>query len=365
MSEVEVLNRLQTLEGEFKLIKGQLRQSMIDVREFLQGLKVPADVSKGKEPDKLKIDLDTDSSGSPSEGMAGAEPAPSGEEGSPSLPEFGEEEPLPPMDDLMGDQSPSSGDDDSGGGGSGDSGGSGGEGDSTESGPGQPQDELLGSEPGLGPEPGLPPLDDMPGMGDDDFKPGGQQPWQDLPRQEMTPGPFDEEEAAEQPTQGEEWRGELPQDTEVNKMKEDAVQAVAKVNLLANLIRWVSVAKRDVGMEQMPVFLDTYAIGGPFSPELKDGILRLAEVVEERSVEADNADAWSRLILELHGILTGGGEPLVPSTSFLHTEAESHQEGPTEANEPVRLKLVLPTGSDGQQKEFSITLTPDASSEVS
>ncbi|MCX5998266.1 MAG: hypothetical protein NTU41_01385 [Chloroflexi bacterium] len=39
---MELDKAVEALEGEFKLIKGQLKQTMVDVRDFLQAVKLPA-----------------------------------------------------------------------------------------------------------------------------------------------------------------------------------------------------------------------------------------------------------------------------------------------------------------------------------
>jgi len=160
---------------------------------------------------------------------------------------------------------------------------------------------------------------------------------------------------------------------ETKNMRDEAetMTSMSQVNLLANLIRWVALAKRDVGTDQLAVFLETYAICGQLPPELKTSILRLAEVIDARSIDEDRADTWSRLLLELHGILTGGGTPPRPPESLWQVNEEideqaeaSSTETEKREEEQVKLRLVLPTGSDGAEKEFNITLTPHAAGEI-
>ena len=129
---------------------------------------------------------------------------------------------------------------------------------------------------------------------------------------------------------------------------EEATQSISQVNLLASLIRWVSVARREIGIEQLPVFLDTYAISGNLPPEVEGAIMRLAEVVETQPVEwvdVDRAEAWSRLILGLQGILTGDA-PVRPRGSSL--------KGGKAENEPVESTTFNPSGDNGHDMEPSV-----------
>ncbi|MFH1003279.1 MAG: hypothetical protein V1780_03965, partial [Chloroflexota bacterium] len=50
-----------------------------------------------------------------------------------------------------------------------------------------------------------------------------------------------------------------------------------QVNMLANLVRWVALARREIGNEQLPTFLDVYSFSENLSPELREIILGLAE----------------------------------------------------------------------------------------
>jgi len=206
----------------------------------------------------------------------------------------------------------------------------------------------------------------------------------------------------------------------------------SQVNLLADLLRWVSVATREIGSEQLPTFLDVYGttgnlsletreiimrfadvvaqqpaftfadgvrgyimteqlatflevIGrdGRLSSEVKEGILRFASNMVAQPSERSIADIWSRLLLELHGILNGGGklpqalgivqamEELAAEADEAEIDADGAEESPDmendEAAKPeektVTLKLVLPVG--GVEKEFgienlSINMTPES-----
>ncbi len=151
--------------------------------------------------------------------------------------------------------------------------------------------------------------------------------------------------------------------------------------------------------EQLATFLEMHSASGRLSPEVKEGVLRFIGTMASRpdesneadmtpqSAERNVADVWSRLILELHGILSGGGTPLqllVPFQDGAENEAggesevkEYSIEGPVRLekdelvppkedksgrlgeDKPVILKLVLPT-TGGVEKEFSINLTTEA-----
>jgi hypothetical protein len=308
---MELDKKVQDLEQDFKLMRGQLNQTLVDVRDFLHGINLP--------PPKEDMDM------------------PPIEEEFTVSDEIHSEQP----GDLSGPPQP-----------------------------GESVPPLSQEEPGLAlPQQGSSPL--MQG-GERDDAPVGQPslpssstagdepafPWAGQCLKEEQP---EDEEYAHDLHQG-----PVHERKEERKMQEEAdmVQCTSQVNLLANLIRWVSAAKKEVSVERLPIFLETYAISGHLSDELKRSILHLAGVVGEESAGQDGADAWSRLILELHGILTGGGAPLRPSATFWQgyvdeEQPEDHSHGGSaEPNRAVRLKLVLPTG-DGQEREFSTTLIPD------
>jgi len=154
------------------------------------------------------------------------------------------------------------------------------------------------------------------------------------------------------------------------RLRQGPVSATPQPNLLANLIRWVASAKREIDDEQLVTFLEVYGISGGLSPELKDVILHMAEITEQQSVDAGKADVWSRLILELHGILSGGNTALYPVKPFWKDEGmglpsdevggmEAEAEGAAgEKEDSLQMKLVL-TDNKGKDREFSINLNPD------
>jgi len=163
---------------------------------------------------------------------------------------------------------------------------------------------------------------------------------------------------------------ELPfeeeQQIEYEKISSELSKSVPKVNLLANLVSWVSLAKKEIGDEQLSTFLEVYGISGNLSPELKDVILHLAEITTEKPGDGNMAEVWSNSMLSLHGILTGGDAPLNPVRPHwneIDEELEPEENEVIEIQEepeepPVKLKLVFPNG-DGKGKEYCIDLTPE------
>ena len=143
-----------------------------------------------------------------------------------------------------------------------------------------------------------------------------------------------------------------------------------QVNLLANLIRWVANAKKEIGSEQLPTFLEVYGIAGNLSLELKEVILHLVEITSEQSAEANAADIWSRLTLELHGILVEGGlslQPVKPLWTEDEKEVELNESGTEEEQskyKPLKLKVVYPQ-ADGSEQEFTIDLNSEFGGERS
>lgn len=202
---------------------------------------------------------------------------------------------------------------------------------------------------------------------------------------------------------------------------EETCTSVSQVNLLANLVRWAAVARQEIGMEQLPVFLDLYAVSGnlsaetrelilhlaqisadpgtegktidrnrllneqigifmeisgltgPVSAELKENLKRLTELLIKQSFATNKSSIWSQLLLELHGILVGQGTNMRPlmGTDVKEeewAEANSSQEvpppEPVEAAaeetapkkktvKPAKLRLVFPV-NDGSEQELDL-----------
>jgi len=333
-------DRVKVLEGEFKLIKGEMRQTLSSVRDFLLDIKLP---STQEEPGLTQETeaITTPETTQDSEENDGAENGGGdrGSEGS-GLDGFGPEGmPQDQMPDIPGmDQVP----------------------DSNTA--GEPAAEAPAAE-------ALPPLDldtpdeqpmssgDIPGSRPQ-FKNEDEEAEETAEKEDQQPGTAEEEE----------------EDTVSQDNNEMNRSSVPQVNLLANLIRWVANAKKEIGVSQLPVFLNVYATTGKLSPEMKEIILHLAEVATnpslaedtqengqiigeqlklcmeinrasaqlpddiklkiqrltelllQQSIQYNKADVWSSLLVDLHGILSGGGAPLRSIQSFApiqFTDAES------------------------------------------
>jgi hypothetical protein len=167
---------------------------------------------------------------------------------------------------------------------------------------------------------------------------------------------------------------ELPleevQPMEYSQPVSEEARGIPKVNMLANLINWVAKARQEIGIEQLPALLEVYGTSGHLSPEMKDIILHLAEIVKDYSEVANEPEIWSQSILSLHGVLTGGDAPLnpvIPSWVDISDEAEASSdeeiiEVDKNKDKQAKLKLVFP-GGNGKSKEFCINLTPEENSD--
>jgi hypothetical protein len=159
---------------------------------------------------------------------------------------------------------------------------------------------------------------------------------------------------------------EEEQPMELERTTADANQGTPKVNMLANLINWVARAKREIGDDLLPTFLDVYGVSGHLSLELKEVILHLAERTKEKTEPCTDAEVWSQAMLSLHGILTGGDAPLNPTIPYWK-EAFTGEAADTDdeiievdkQDKPVKLKFVFPGGNgNGKGREYCLDLTP-------
>ena len=151
---------------------------------------------------------------------------------------------------------------------------------------------------------------------------------------------------------------------ELEKTTADINQGTPKVNMLANLINWVAKAKKEIGDEMLPTFLEVYGVSGHLSLELKEVILNLAERTKEKTEPCTDAEVWSQAMLSLHGILTGGDAPLNPAIPSWEgsmggeDQDEEIIEVDKQQDKPVKLKFVFP-GGNGKEKEYCLDLTPE------
>jgi hypothetical protein len=338
---------IETLEEELKLMKGEVKQSLASVRDYLLNMELPssefstilaalgsADTQKVIMQGSLTTEKDASSGEPQQEEIEEAAEEPEEEE---AAEELEDEEPLepeselsPPEDELLGQDEPFGAESET-----------------------LPEDELVGSEEPFGTESEMLPEDEMVGQ-DEGLEPeevfsadeADEQGQLLMPETEL---PIEEEHQMEH-----------------EKINAELLQSTPKVNMVTNLINWVAKAKKEIGCEQMSTFLEVYGISGHLSPELKEVILHLADIASEQPQDTNIADVWSQSMLSLHGILTGGNAPLYPvKPSWSDGEGElqvDEDEVPEEVVDksedmPVKLKLVFPNG-DGKGKEFCIDLNP-------
>jgi hypothetical protein len=319
--------RLETMEEELKLLKGELKQSLASVRDYLLNMELPSS--------EFSTILEALGNG---EGqnmtMSGTLSAPAEtkppEETQQEIIETESDE-IPPDDNLIDvEESP---DEDS----------------HTPA-----EDSLVSEEESSQKEPAFtedeadediqPDEDVQPG---EDINPEIPDESDDVLESELGLGPDDS------------------RSMEYDGIPADASLVTPKVNMLANLISWVAKAKKEIGYDQLATFLEVYGISGHLSSELKEVILDLAEITAEKPEVVSNPEVWSQAMLSLHGILTGGDAPLHPVVPFsvetseeelLDEDESTEEEEPKE--QPLKLKLVFPNG-DGKSKEFCINLTPE------
>ena len=341
---MEDTKKLDTLEEELKLMKGELKQSIASVRDYLLNMELPSSEfatvlaalgGDGEQKITMKGSFSAPPDTSPS-GPAQEEPVTEEEEVIEPESELSpEEEAFEPESELS---------------------------------PGEeafePASELSPGEEGLS-SPGEPSGNESAMFPEDEL--ADQYQDEDLG---LAPELLPEEEPDEQ-EESLMTESELPVEEEPmeygNINTEVISQSTPKVNLLANIIQWIARAKKEIGKEQLPTFLEVYGISGHLSPELKEMILHLADITSEQPEAVNAAEVWGQSMLSLHGILTGGDAPLHPVKPFWddgNNEIQPNEDEITEVEAvkpkdiPVKLKLVFPNG-DGKSKEFCIDLNPE------
>lgn len=376
---VPIDDRIQALEDEARLIKGELKQAMVNVRDFLLGLKLPG------EEDALNPEIHVHEEYNVASEAGGPGPSSGGD--APPPPETGQlpQEPGPPP---SGQERPFASQEARGG-------------------VPPPQAAAFPDIPPLTQQP----LEEEPASGDE----GALSSPMDLGQSEqVTPDKQQEDETLSSPadyTQPEEQIPGKPQEeirdegaperSKETKMSEESGQHTSQVNLLTNLIRWVSTVSSELGLERLPAFLEVYSISEPVSNELKEVILHLAKVTTPYSAKASaeltpekptdvnaelaatqpadtnsdsatpsesvdtepvvarpadltrhqpteaNADVWCRLILELHGILSMGKTPL--HSMRLSLDVSEEPESPPSV-----------TGVEGDHRDKSVKMAEES-----
>jgi hypothetical protein len=312
--------KLETLEEELKLMKGEVKQSLASVRDYLLNMELPSSefatilAALGGEGGNQTVTM-KGSLAVPPAGGEGNEPVEEQEELAYDEPQEDSLEPesalVPEEEDLI------SPDEDL----------------DTESEP-PLEDELVDQNENLEPE-----AESLMEEVEPDEQDELLMPDSDLPIEE------------EQPMEHE-------------KINAEVNQSIPKVNQLANLINWVAKAKKEIGLEQMSTFLEVYGISGHLSPELKEAILHLSDIISEQPRDVKTAETWGQEMLALHGILTGGDAPLYPLKPFWSdSDIQTGEDEVIEVEEnkpknmPLKLRLVLPDG-EGNNKEFCLDLNP-------
>ena len=317
--------KLETLQDEIKLLKGEVKNSLASVRDYLLNMELPssefsnilADLNADGGVQKMVLDgkLANTRSAEPEKPETEEETQNEvDEESADELEQPAEDEDLLNTEEPLEEESEQ-----------------------------LPDESLVDEDESLNPEDELPPQDEA--GENDEFDTSDEQDEALTPESEL---PIEEE-----------------QPMEYDRTTSEESQSVPKVNMLANLITWVARARKEIGYEQIPVFLEVYGISGHLSSDLKDVIIHLAEISREQPEMSSNAEIWSQSMLALHGILTGGDAPLHPMiTSWTDTvnETPTIEEEIIEVDKsrerPIKLKLVFPNG-DGKSKEFCIDLKPD------
>ena len=328
--------RLDNLQEEIKLMKGELKQSLASVRDYLLNMELPSS--------EISTILSQISDGEQKVTMSGALGAPAtarqpGEldDALTETEESIEDELEPEGDDLLDLEKPEEDEADTD--------------TETET---EPEDGLADEDEELTSE-DTQPLPEDDSSTPEDTSSTSEETEED---EQYEPLPLEPEMSSdeEQPMQEEEpMQNDRPTD--------DMTLSVPKVNMLANLINWVARANKEIGRDQIPTFLEVYGISGHLSPELKDVIIRLSEITEEDTEISSSTEIWSQAMLLLHGILTGGDAPLHPIIPSWNNEEkltaeEEIIEVDKSKDKSIKLKLVLPD-EDGEDKEFCINLTPE------
>jgi len=327
--------RLETLQEEIKLLKGELKNSLSSVRDYLLSMELPS-----SEFSTMLANLNPDNPGQNMtmtlEDKKKEEPPalPAEEETADNTEETTEELGTPSDENLLDVEEPGE--------------------EISQDLTDEVADETSLNEEDLKPDDMMLSDEEMPENLEPDIP---EETPEEIPEEEETPPESELPAEEEQPMDNDQTTAEIrPYVNEVS-------QSIPKVNMLANLISWVSKAKKEIGYEQLPTFLEVYGISGHLSPELREVIIHLAEITDERPDAVTDADIWSQSMLSLHGILTGGDAPLNPVVP--PTEDTLEEEPPEDEvievdkqDKPVKLKLVFPSGN-GKDKEFCIDLTPE------
>jgi hypothetical protein len=152
-------------------------------------------------------------------------------------------------------------------------------------------------------------------------------------------------------------------------------------------------AKKRTVSEQLMLCMEINGLSSQLTDEIKQKVQRLTQIILEQSLNAGQADIWSQLLLELHGVLSGFGNCVKPfqiiEAEALAAEAKAAEEAEEDAEnhtdlgddeeldfvdeeeddellcveetrsqtlkgtKPARLRLIMPVG-DGAEQELDL-----------
>ncbi len=333
-------SRLDTLQDEIKLLKAEVKNSLASVRDYLLNMELPSSefstilaalAGDNAEPQKMNVDSH----------VANDQPA------AMPQPELPKEEKLPEEMGELGEFEEMLDFEDTGE-----------EKEIPETPPEEYKEENLPLE-------GEKAIENLSDEGEEKEEDGDEETEDILPEDEL-----DESEGDEITDEEPELPIEEVKPMENDQAINDINRGIPKVNMLANLINWVARARQEIGYEQLPALLEVYGTSGHLSPELKEIIIQLAEIIRDNDEVATASEIWSESILSLHGILTGGDAPLnpvIPSWVDSKDEVELSDEDEIievdkTKDKQAKLKFVFP-GGNGKNKEFCINLTPEENGE--
>jgi hypothetical protein len=362
-------DQVKVLEDEFKLIKSEVRQTLVSVRDFLLDMKLPPMQEEPVVPTQgLALSNDNESEKLPQNDQANSPQQPSNENGGGSTSGAGNSD-SSPLNEEVQDVVPEINN------------------------PVEEENIDMGNDMEM---------EDLQNLASEDSEDNG-----------MTSGDIPSDIEPEKKNEKQEPVSQINS----KDNQSGIVSSDSQINLLANLIRWVSIAKKEIGNEQLPAFLNVYSVGGNMSEEIKDVILHLAEVATDpvsgnlegakapvvneeislcmeinslsgqlpedikksirrlteiliqQTVQRNKADVWSKLLIELHGILSGNTATLQYLITRESREAEqlkkeqealekaeslkAENAAPRKTAKPAKLRLVLP-GSDGSEQELDL-----------
>jgi len=269
MAETET--RLEILEDEVKVLKGEVKRTLVDLRSLLMLEDSPLGEGVATKRMAMHNAIPANETPGPAAGTLDLSPGP-GPGAPPELMQFPQDfEPpgAPPADDaavanqqeLMAELE-----------------------DEDDENPGEPDDEPV-KAPGRKGRFNL--SEEKDGHGEKESDSRG--------KSERVTSIYDE------------YRELLEETKRAHILEDQPVGPPLDVNLMANLVYWASLAKQRVGDAQLKDILQLYVQSGHSRPELQDLLLHICKMVDvESAVIEENGSDWVDLLFHLHGILTGG-----------------------------------------------------------